>query len=41
MRLVLWCANGREYFFCRFSLMSVEMNGLSDNDMWLYNNIII
>ena len=41
VRLVLWCANGRGYFLCRFSLMSVEMNGLSANDMWLYNNIII
>ena len=29
MRLVLWCANGRGYFLCCFSLMSVEINGLS------------
>ena len=29
VRLVLWCANGRGYFLCCFSLMSVEMNGLS------------
>ena len=41
VKLVLWCANRRGYFLCRFSLMSVEMNGLSANDMWLYNNIII
>ena len=27
VRLVLWCVNGREYFLCRFSLNSVEMNG--------------
>ena len=29
VRLVLWCMNGRGYFLCRFSLKSVEMNGLS------------
>ena len=29
VRLVLCCANGKEYFLCCFSLMSVEMNGLS------------
>ena len=29
VRLVLWCVNGRGYFLCRFSLKSVEMNGLS------------
>ena len=29
VRLVLCCANGKEYFLCYFSLMSVEMNGLS------------
>ena len=29
MRLILWCVNGRGYFLCRFSLKSVEMNGLS------------
>ena len=29
VRLVLWCANGRGYFLCRFSLMLVEMNALS------------
>ena len=29
VRLVLWRANGRGYFLCCFSLMSVEMNGLS------------
>ena len=29
VRLVLWCANCRRYFLCRFSLMFVEMNGLS------------
>ena len=29
VRLDLWCANERGYFLCRFSLMSVEMNGLS------------
>ena len=28
VRLVLWCAHGREYFLCCFSLMSVDMNGL-------------
>ena len=27
--LVLWCVNGRGYFFCCFSLKSVKMNGLS------------
>ena len=26
VRLVLWCVNGSEYFLCRFSLKSVEMN---------------
>ena len=25
VRLVLWCANGRGYFLCHFSLKSVEM----------------
>ena len=25
---VVWCVNGRGYFLCRFSLKSVEMNGL-------------
>ena len=29
IRLVLWCGNWRGYFLCRFSLMFVEMNGLS------------
>ena len=29
VRLVLWCANERGYFLCRFSLKLVEMNGLS------------
>ena len=29
VRLVLWCVNERGYFLCRFSLKSVEMNGLS------------
>ena len=29
MRPVLWCANRRRYFLCRFSLMSVGMNELS------------
>ena len=29
VRLVLWCANGRGYFLCRFSLMLGEMNALS------------
>ena len=33
VRLVLRCANGMGYFLCRFSLMSVEMNGLSANDI--------
>ena len=41
VKVVLWCENGSGYFLCRFRLMSVEMNGLSANDMWLYNNIII
>ena len=41
VRLALWCANGRGYFLCRFSLMLVEVNGQSVNDVWLYNNIII
>ena len=29
LRIVLWCVNGRGYFLCQFSLMLVEMNGLS------------
>ena len=29
VRLVLWCANGKGYFLCCFSLISVEVNGLS------------
>ena len=29
MRLVLWCANGRGYFLCCFSLILVKMNGLN------------
>ena len=29
VRLVLWCANERGYFLCRFSLKLVEMKGLS------------
>ena len=29
MRLVLWCANGRGYFLCFFSLILVKMNGLN------------
>ena len=29
MRLVLWCANERGYFLCRFRLKLVEMKGLS------------
>ena len=28
-RLVLWCADRRGYFLCHFSLILVEMNGLS------------
>ena len=24
VRLVLWCVNGREYFLCHFSLISVD-----------------
>ena len=29
VRLLLWCANGRGYFLCRFSLKLVEMSGLT------------
>ena len=29
VRLVLWCVNGKGYFLGRFSLKTVEMNGLS------------
>ena len=29
VRLVLWCVNGRGYFLCCFTLISVEMNRLS------------
>ena len=29
VRLVLWCANGRGYFLCHFSLKLVEMNRLT------------
>ena len=29
VRLLLWCANGRGYFLCRYILKSVEMSGLT------------
>ena len=39
VRLVLWCANRREYFLCCFNLMLVEINGLSVVGSLLNDNL--